>query len=138
MQGTVDPDGFHVFKPTLRAGHRQLLRRKRGAKEIRMVCAEGPRGGRAHRQRAGTGSRAVVGCAEGSEGRVYAGALPFDGFSIGSNDLTQLDLGVDRDPDLVAFDFDGRDPGRAMRGTGLRRRTSACRCCCGGTPSLPR
>ena len=37
----------------------------------------------------------------------------FDGFSIGSNDLTQLTLGVDRDSGLVAFDFDERDPGTA-------------------------
>ena len=35
----------------------------------------------------------------------------FDGFSIGSNDLTQLTLGVDRDLEIVAFDFDERDPG---------------------------
>jgi pyruvate,water dikinase len=35
----------------------------------------------------------------------------FDGFSIGSNDLTQLVLGVDRDSELVAFDFDERDDG---------------------------
>ncbi|WP_295797502.1 phosphoenolpyruvate synthase [uncultured Microbulbifer sp.] len=35
----------------------------------------------------------------------------FDGISIGSNDLTQLVLGVDRDSDIVAFDFDERDPG---------------------------
>ena len=35
----------------------------------------------------------------------------FDGFSIGSNDLTQLTLGVDRDSALVAFDYDERDPG---------------------------
>ena len=35
----------------------------------------------------------------------------FDGFSIGSNDLTQLTLGVDRDSAIVAEDFDERDPG---------------------------
>jgi pyruvate,water dikinase len=35
----------------------------------------------------------------------------FDGFSIGSNDLTQLTLGVDRDSVLVAHVFDERDPG---------------------------
>jgi pyruvate,water dikinase len=35
----------------------------------------------------------------------------FDGFSIGSNDLTQLTLGVDRDSEIIANDFDERDPG---------------------------
>ncbi|MBW7861606.1 MAG: phosphoenolpyruvate synthase [Rhodocyclaceae bacterium] len=34
----------------------------------------------------------------------------FDGFSIGSNDLTQLTLGLDRDSGLVAQGFDERDP----------------------------
>lgn len=34
----------------------------------------------------------------------------FDGFSIGSNDLTQLVLGVDRGSDLVSYLFDERDP----------------------------
>ena len=34
----------------------------------------------------------------------------FDGFSIGSNDLTQLTLGVDRDSSLVAASFDERNP----------------------------
>ncbi|WVN40920.1 phosphoenolpyruvate synthase [beta proteobacterium MWH-UniP1] len=34
----------------------------------------------------------------------------FDGFSIGSNDLTQLTLGLDRDSGLVADKFDERDP----------------------------
>ncbi|KGI77476.1 phosphoenolpyruvate synthase [Oleiagrimonas soli] len=34
----------------------------------------------------------------------------FDGFSIGSNDLTQLTLGLDRDSSLVASLFDERDP----------------------------
>lgn len=35
----------------------------------------------------------------------------FDGFSIGSNDLTQLTLGVDRDSELLAHVFNERDPG---------------------------
>src|SRR5690606_31434318 len=36
----------------------------------------------------------------------------FDGFSVGSNDLTQLTLGLDRDSglELLAHDFDERDP----------------------------
>ena len=37
-------------------------------------------------------------------------ALRFDGFSIGSNDLTQLVLGVDRDSDKLKRLFDERDP----------------------------
>ncbi len=43
--------------------------------------------------------------------QIDAFAKLFDGFSIGSNDLTQLTLGVDRDSSMVAFDFDERDPG---------------------------
>jgi pyruvate,water dikinase len=35
----------------------------------------------------------------------------FDGFSIGSNDLTQLTLGVDRDSEILAHIFDEQDPG---------------------------
>ena len=38
-------------------------------------------------------------------------AQHFDGFSIGSNDLTQLTLGVDRDSEILASDFDERDEG---------------------------
>ena len=49
----------------------------------------------------------------------------FDGFSIGSNDLTQLTLGVDRDSQTVAFDYDERDPGMLemlrLAVTGARR-----------------
>jgi pyruvate,water dikinase len=50
----------------------------------------------------------------------------FDGFSIGSNDLTQLTLGLDRDSgmELLAADFDERDPAvQAM----LDRAIQACR-----------
>jgi pyruvate, water dikinase len=38
-------------------------------------------------------------------------ATRFDGFSIGSNDLTQLVLGIDRDSELLADLFDEQDPG---------------------------
>jgi pyruvate,water dikinase len=34
----------------------------------------------------------------------------FDGYSIGSNDMTQLTLGLDRDSGIVAGEFDERDP----------------------------
>ncbi|HEV3153844.1 MAG TPA: phosphoenolpyruvate synthase [Candidatus Baltobacteraceae bacterium] len=43
--------------------------------------------------------------------QIDAFAQLFDGFSIGSNDLTQLTLGVDRDSEIVSFDYDERDPG---------------------------
>jgi pyruvate,water dikinase len=48
----------------------------------------------------------------------------FDGFSIGSNDLTQLTLGLDRDSGLVAETFDERDAAvKALLGMAIR----ACR-----------
>jgi pyruvate,water dikinase len=48
----------------------------------------------------------------------------FDGFSIGSNDLTQLTLGLDRDSGLVAGSFDERDAAvKAMLAMSIR----ACR-----------
>jgi pyruvate,water dikinase len=40
VQGAVNPDEFYVFKPTLRAGFRPILKRQRGEKAIRMVYAE--------------------------------------------------------------------------------------------------
>ena len=48
----------------------------------------------------------------------------FDGFSIGSNDLTQLTLGLDRDSGLVAEGFDERDPAVKQL---LTRAIAACR-----------
>jgi len=62
----------------------------------------------------------------------------FDGFSIGSNDLTQLTLGVDRDSEVVAFDYDERDEGvkrmikMAVEGAKRNRRHSGI---CGQAPS---
>jgi pyruvate,water dikinase len=47
----------------------------------------------------------------------------FDGFSIGSNDLTQLTLGLDRDSGLVAEGFDERDPAVKVL---LERAITAC------------
>ncbi len=48
----------------------------------------------------------------------------FDGFSIGSNDMTQLTLGLDRDSALVAASFDERDPAVKFM---LERAITACR-----------
>ena len=69
---------------------------------------------------------------------IDAFAEHFDGFSIGSNDLTQLTLGVDRDSETVAFDFDERDPGvmkmleMAVEGAKRNNRHSGI---CGQAPS---
>ena len=64
----------------------------------------------------------------------------FDGFSIGSNDLTQMTLGLDRNSELVASRFDERDP--AVKAL-LHRAIAACRKkgkyvgICGQGPSDP-
>jgi pyruvate,water dikinase len=62
----------------------------------------------------------------------------FDGFSIGSNDLTQLVLGIDRDSEILAKGFDERDPGvmkamsMAVQGSKRNGRHSGI---CGQAPS---
>ena len=50
----------------------------------------------------------------------------FDGFSIGSNDLTQLTLGLDRDSEIVAHLFDERNPAVMRSVEEVIRRTRAC------------
>jgi pyruvate,water dikinase len=50
----------------------------------------------------------------------------FDGFSIGSNDLTQLTLGIDRDSNLVSHLFDERNPGvKWMVSTAIKKAKQA-------------
>ena len=46
VQGTVNPDEFYVFKPTLKQGYRPIVQKKLGTKEIKMIYAE-RRGGEA-------------------------------------------------------------------------------------------
>ncbi|MBI2445819.1 phosphoenolpyruvate synthase [Candidatus Micrarchaeota archaeon] len=65
--------------------------------------------------------------------------LGVDFMSIGSNDLTQLTLGLDRDSSLVAEDFDERDPAVIKS---IERVITACHkygvkvSCCGQAPSV--
>ncbi|MGI9492546.1 MAG: PEP/pyruvate-binding domain-containing protein, partial [Geminicoccaceae bacterium] len=41
VKGTVDPDEFHVHKPTFNQGHRAVLRRHLGDKQVKMIYASG-------------------------------------------------------------------------------------------------
>ncbi|MDL9947897.1 phosphoenolpyruvate synthase [Gordonia sp. ABSL11-1] len=66
----------------------------------------------AHGLRRGENGLEVIMMCEVPSNAVIADAFldHFDGFSIGSNDMTQLTLGLDRDSALVADSFDERDP----------------------------
>jgi pyruvate,water dikinase len=62
----------------------------------------------------------------------------FDGFSIGSNDLTQLVLGVDRDSEVIAHIFDERDPAvvKAIQSVIAVAKSANCKIgICGQAPS---
>ena len=88
---------LHVMLPFVRTA-----RRARACRDlIARVRAAGPR-----RVRALGDGRGAVGAVQP---RGYA-ALGVAGISIGSNDLTQLLLGADRDSELLAEVFDERDP----------------------------
>jgi pyruvate,water dikinase len=85
---------------------------------VGLLAAEGLRRGQ-------NGLRVVMMCELPSNALLADQFLEhFDGFSIGSNDLTQLTLGVDRDSALVAGSFDERDA--AVRAL-LRMAIQACR-----------
>jgi pyruvate,water dikinase len=65
-------------------------------------------------------------------------AALFDGFSIGSNDLTQLLLGLDRDSEIVAHLYDERNEAVTRMISDVIRRVKACGCkigICGQAPS---
>jgi pyruvate,water dikinase len=62
-------------------------------------------------ERGKNGLRIIMMCELPSNAVLAADFLQyFDGFSIGSNDMTQLTLGLDRDSSLVANSFDERNP----------------------------
>jgi pyruvate,water dikinase len=46
VQGVVTPDEWTVFKPTLATGHRAIVGRRLGTKEVRLVYADGSKGTR--------------------------------------------------------------------------------------------
>jgi pyruvate, water dikinase len=76
-------------------------------------------------QRGQNGLRVIMMCEIPSNALLAREFLQhFDGFSIGSNDLTQLTLGLDRDSGLVAATFDERNPAVKIL---LRMAIQACR-----------
>ncbi|MFO7953300.1 MAG: phosphoenolpyruvate synthase [Thioalkalivibrio sp.] len=99
---------------------------------IRVLGEEGLRRGE-------NGLKVVMMCEIPSNALLAARFLEhFDGFSIGSNDLTQLTLGVDRDSGLVADSFDERnDAVKALLSMAIRaaRRAGKYVGICGQAPS---
>ncbi len=90
--------------------------------EAQAVCAELAKNGL---QRGHHGLKLIMMCEVPSNALLAEAFLEhFDGFSIGSNDLTQLTLGLDRDSGLVANLFDERNPAVKIL---LERAISACR-----------
>ena len=90
-------------------------------------------------QRGRNGLRVIMMCEIPSNALLADDFLEyFDGFSIGSNDLTQLTLGLDRDSALVAHRFDERNPAvKKLLGTAIQaaRRAGKYIGICGQGPS---
>ncbi len=81
------------------------------AKVIDLLASHGLRRGQGAAPDGTAGLRLIMMCELPTNVILAAQYLEyFDGFSIGSNDLTQLTLGLDRDSGLVAASFDERDP----------------------------
>ena len=91
IPGPFDPDHLHAIGPIL-SPIGQLPRPLRGGVHASSRLRPLVRFDQARRCRPGRGRR--------------AGSQVFDGFSIGSSDLTQPTLGVDRDVQIVAFEFE--------------------------------
>lgn len=104
--------------------------------EAKQVCAEMASHGL---ERGKDGLKMIMMCEIPSNVMLIDEFSPyFDGFSIGSNDLTQLTLGVDRDSELLSTMFDERDPAvkkmmaLAIEGAKRNKRSSGI---CGQAPS---
>ena len=80
-------------------------------KVVKLLAANGLKRGEGGDPDGSGGLRVIMMCEIPSNAILAEQFLEhFDGFSIGSNDLTQLTLGLDRDSGLVAEGFDERDP----------------------------
>ncbi len=109
------------------------------AQVVDLLAANGLKRGARAKGESGAGLRLIMMCEVPSNALLASQFLEFfDGFSIGSNDLTQLTLGVDRDSALVAGSFDESDPAVKVA---LSMAISACRAAgkyvgiCGQGPS---
>jgi pyruvate,water dikinase len=82
-----------------------------GREVVRLLAEHGLRKGEGRSADGSGGLKLIMMCEIPSNALLADQFLEvFDGFSIGSNDLTQLTLGLDRDSGLVASLFDERDP----------------------------
>ena len=110
VQGVVTPDEWTVFKPTLATGHRAIIGRRLGTKEVRLVYADGSKGTRSEPTPAER-ARAVL-----SDGRRRADAGP-----VGLPDRGAL-LGARRAPAADGHRMgEGRRDRRAVHRAGASR-----------------
>lgn len=101
---------------------------KQAERVVAMLAERGLKRGAGAETPGGSGGLRLIMMCEVPSNAVLAESFleHFDGMSIGSNDLTQLTLGLDRDSglELLAHDFDERDP--AVKAL-IARAITACR-----------